>query len=69
MPPQPAETSPWTGALKWEHRPFHLPPFNLSAPLLAGVLVREWEEKGEGREGGRQGWCCVDRVKTRVSQS
>ena len=50
MPPQTAETSRGTGALKWEHRPFHLPPFSLSAPLLARVLVREWEEKGEGRE-------------------
>lgn len=49
MPPQPAETSPETRALKWEHTPFHIPPFSLSAPLLARVLVREWEEKGEGR--------------------
>lgn len=50
MHPQPAETSPGMGALKWEHRPFHLPPFSLSAPLLARVLVSEWEKKKEGRE-------------------
>lgn len=67
LPLQPAETSPGTGALKWERRPLHLPPFSLSAPLLA----REWEEKGEGRERppGRQGWCCIDRVRTTVSRS
>lgn len=28
----------------------HLPPFSLSAPLLARVLGREWEETGESRE-------------------
>ena len=50
LPPQPAETSPGMGALKWEHRPFHLPTFSLSAPLLATVLERGWEEKGEGEE-------------------
>ena len=33
------------GALKWERRPFPLPPFSLSAPLLARVLGREWEEE------------------------
>lgn len=50
LPTQPAEMSPGMGALKWERRPFHLPPFSLSAPLLARVLGREWEEEGEGRE-------------------
>lgn len=56
-----AETSPGIGALKWERRPSHRLPFSLSAPLLARVLLREWEEEEEegGREhpyeGGRQG--------------
>lgn len=39
-----------TGALKWERRPFHLPPFSLSAPLLARVFGRERGRKGEGKE-------------------
>lgn len=46
MPPQHAGM----GALKWERRPFHLPAFSLSAPLLARILAREWEEKEERRE-------------------
>lgn len=41
LPSQLAETSPGTGALKWEHRPFHLPPFSLSAPLLVRVLGKK----------------------------
>lgn len=49
LPLQSAETS-WEGALKWEHRPFHLPPSSLSSLLLARVLVREWEEKGKDRD-------------------
>ncbi|KAG7224064.1 hypothetical protein INR49_015322, partial [Caranx melampygus] len=39
-----------TGALKWEHRCFHLPPFSLSAPLLARVFWKRVGGEGEGRE-------------------
>lgn len=52
---------------------FPSPAFSLSAPLLARVLVREWEEKEERREhptgeADRDGSMSTV-VRTRVSQS
>lgn len=53
VPPPPAKTRFGAKALTWEKRVFHRPPFSLSAPLLARILGREWEENEEGRERPR----------------